>query len=230
MTLQGDAMWLQMGSDKTEEMEKSQAEVTRLRLILDSARNFNVGKNHQLIPSLQLGVRHDGGDAEEGLGLEAGARLNYTAGAFSVEGSVRQLLAHEKSGYEEWGASMALRIDPGHSEGLSLNVANTWGAASSGVDRLWSENRVGNLLGSDNFEKRFDAEVGYGIKNPFSWLFGILTPYLGLSMGDDSNQSYRTGTHWTINPNTNLSLEMNHAENQGNKEDVLMLRVRGHLQ
>ena len=38
MTLQTDAMWLGMKSEKTKGMASSKTEVTRLRLILDTAQ------------------------------------------------------------------------------------------------------------------------------------------------------------------------------------------------
>ena len=67
-------------------------------------------------------MRHDGGDAETGTGVEVGAGIRYAGSGVTVEGSVRGLVAHEASGYEEWGASGSVRIDPGASgRGLSLS-------------------------------------------------------------------------------------------------------------
>ena len=106
--------------------------------MLDSSKKFNVGEG-VLTPSFQMGMRHDGGDAEKGMGLEAGGAVRYAAGGLTFEGSLRKLLAHEESGHEEWGASVALRVDPGQSgRGLSLSVLPTWGEPSSGVNNLWS--------------------------------------------------------------------------------------------
>ena len=49
------------------------------------------------------------GDAETGTGIEAGAGLRYEGSGVSIEGSVHTLVAHEESGYEEWGASGTIR-------------------------------------------------------------------------------------------------------------------------
>ena len=58
-----------------------------------------------------------------GTGVEAGAGIHYSAGAFSIEGQVHTLIAHEDSGYEDWGASGALRVNPSPSgRGLSLTL------------------------------------------------------------------------------------------------------------
>ena len=62
-----------------------------------------------LAPSVQVGLRHDGGDAKTGAGVEVGAGLRYSAGPLTAEGRVRVLIAHQQSGYEEWGASGAMR-------------------------------------------------------------------------------------------------------------------------
>ena len=60
-------------------------------------------------PPAKSGVRVDGGDAETGTGLEVGAGMRYARGPVTIEGQVRALVAHEESGYEEWGASGAIR-------------------------------------------------------------------------------------------------------------------------
>ena len=83
--------------------------VTRLRLTLQGEHVFEAGNGATFTPSAEVGVRHDGGDAETGTGLEVGAGARYTAGALTIEGQVRTLVAHEDSGYKEWGASGAIR-------------------------------------------------------------------------------------------------------------------------
>ena len=116
-------------------------DASRVRLALEGSRAFETGGGGALTPGLEFGVRHDGGDAETGTGVELGGRVSYTApgSGLSVEASVRTLVAHEDSGYEEWGASGSVRLDPGaFGWGLSFSVAPTWGTPSSGAERLWS--------------------------------------------------------------------------------------------
>ena len=232
MTLQTDGMWVQMSSEKTTEMVSSESDVTRLRLTLDSSKNFKVGEG-VLTPSFQMGVRHDGGDAEEGMGLEAGGAFRYVEGGIALEGSLRKLVAHE-SDHEEWGASAALRVDPGQSgRGLSLSILPTWGeSSSSGVNsRLWSAEGP-HQIGRDGFEaqNRLEAEIGYGVFNPFKKLLGVLTPYFGLSMGDN-NRVTRTGTRWKISPNANLRLELSRTKGEESKEgDDKAIMLQGGFQ
>ena len=230
MTLQADGMWVRMDSEKTKGMVSSESEVTRLRLALDSSKKFNVGEG-VLTPSFQMGMRHDGGDAEEGVGLEAGGAVRYVAGALTLEGSLRKLLAHEESGYEEWGASAALRLDPGESgRGLNLSIYPTWGEPSNGVDKLWSYQGA-HQLGRGDFEaeNRLEAEIGYGIFNPFKKLLGVLTPYFGLSIGD-TNRVTRTGTRWVISPNANLGLELSRIKGESKEGDDKVIMLQGGFQ
>ena len=45
------------------------ADASRLRAVLDDSRTFALAGGAVLTPSLELGVRHDGGDAETGTGM-----------------------------------------------------------------------------------------------------------------------------------------------------------------
>ena len=74
-------------------------------------------------------------------------------------------MAHEASGYEEWGASGSVRIDPGASgRGLSFSLTPTWGAAGSGVEQLYGLEHTRGLAENREFDPkaRLDAELGYG--------------------------------------------------------------------
>ena len=101
--------------------------------------------------------------------MEAGFALQYSnpAQGLTVEGRVRGLLAHSDGVYEEWGASGLLRLDPGVSgRGVSLTVAPVWGAASGGVEHLWSTDTAASLAAVDavDAQARLQAELGYGLR------------------------------------------------------------------
>ena len=52
-------------------------------------------------------------------------------------GAVRNLVAHEADGYEEWGASGSVRVTPGGpGRGFSLTLAPAIGVAPSRAERL----------------------------------------------------------------------------------------------
>ena len=114
LALRGDAFLVQMDWEKVSNETDTRADASRLRVVLEAGRSFALGEGAVLTPALELGLRHDGGDAETGTGVEVGGRIRYTdAGSgLTVEANARTLVAHEDSGYEEWGAGGSVRLDP----------------------------------------------------------------------------------------------------------------------
>ena len=93
----------------------SEADAHRLRLVLEGSRGFTWTEGRRLTPTVELGLRHDWGDAETGFGLEVGGRVQYAdpGHGLTIDAAVRGLLAHEDSAYQEWGASGTVRVAPG---------------------------------------------------------------------------------------------------------------------
>ena len=187
-------------------LEAAEADVSRLRLVLEGSRAFTLEGDGTLTPAFEVGVRQDGGDAETGAGIELGARLRYTRPGVTVEGAVRGLVAHEEAGYEEWGASGAIRIDPGTSgRGLSFRLTPSWGHAGSAAERLWGLGDARGLAPDAEVEagQRLDAELGYGVgAHP-----GVVTPFAGLGLADGGARRLRLGARWALGPATSLNLE-----------------------
>ena len=206
MNVKSDAMWVGTQSERTADMVATQGDVTRLRVIVEGERAFDMGGGATLTPSAEVGLRHDAGDAETGTGLEMGAGLSYAAGPLTVEGQVRMLVAHEESGYEEWGASGAIRITPSASgHGLTLSIAPEWGRTGSAAERLWSA-RDATALGTDRVfegDARLALDAGYGVGVGH----GVLTPYAGLTLGDAGSRTVRTGARWQVGPDIVVGLE-----------------------
>ncbi len=195
LAARADAQFARMTSEKADGLAATTANTSRLRLVLEGSRRIELAGGRTLTPTLEAGLRHDGGDAETGAGIEIGGGLRYADPALGLtaEAKARGLLAHEDSDYREWGASGSVRIDPGAmGRGLSLTLAPTWGAAASGVDRLWSLRDTGGLAANEEFEPqaRLDAELGYG----FAVLGGrfTATPYLGFGTSQ-GGRDYRAG-------------------------------------
>ena len=150
LALRGDAFLVQMDWEKVSNETDTRADASRLRLVLEAGRSFTLGEGAVLAPALELGLRHDGGDAETGTGVEVGGRIRYTdAGSgLTVEANARTLIAHEDSDYREWGAGGSVRLGPGRLRAGSLarRIAPVWGTPSSGVDRLWSARDAAGLV------------------------------------------------------------------------------------
>ncbi len=208
LALKGDAFFVETTSEAVSNEGDTSADASRVRLALEGSRAFQLGGS-VLTPGLELGLRHDGGDAETGTGVELGGRVAWTdaASGLSVEANVRALIAHEDSGYEEWGASGALRLAPGAAgRGLSFILAPTYGAPSSGVERLWSARDARGLSpGGGTFEpsSRLEGELGYGIA-----LSGGFTgiPNVGFVLASGA-RDYRLG--WRLAPAGAAGFEVN---------------------
>ena len=194
-------------------LASGEADAHRLRLILEGSRGFTWAEGRSLTPSVELGLRHDWGDAETGFGVELGGRVQYSDPAIglTIEGAVRGLLAHEDDDYQEWGASGTVRVAPGaNGQGLALTLSPTWGAASSGVDGLWSRQTTAGLAPQGNRQtptSRLKAEIGYGLAAPFG--AGLLTPYAGTTLSDGADRTYRLGTRLRLTGRWTTGLELN---------------------
>ena len=224
LAVKTDVMWVRTESDAARSstggnLEAASGDVSRVRVALEGSRALAAGPGATLTPTLEIGLRHDAGDAETGTGVEVAAGLRYVdlAQGLTVEGNVRGLLTHSDEGYEEWGASGSVRLDPGVSgRGVSLSIGPVWGAASGGVDQLWAAGSPAGLAvdGASEAEARLQAELGYGLRPPVGR--GVLTPYAGLSAaGDGDGRTYRIGARWNAEHAFGLVLEGSHGDADG---------------
>ena len=209
--LKADAFWVETESQAVSNEGATTASASRLRLILEGSRAFETGGGGVLTPGVELGLRHDGGDAETGTGVELGGRVSWEdpETGLSVEARVRTLVAHEDSDYREWGASGAVRLSPGErGRGLSLRLSPTWGAASSGVERLWSARDARGLAPEGEFEagQRFEGELGYGLAAFGGRFTG--TPNAGFGLSDTA-RDYLIGWRLTPAAQGHSGLELN---------------------
>ena len=214
-----DAMFTRTTSEAVVGLASADAEAHRLRVVLEGSRALTWAEGRSLTPSVELGLRHDWGDAETGFGVELGGRVQYADPSLglTLDAAVRGLLAHEDNDYEEWGASGSLRLAPGAAgQGLSLTLAPTWGAAASGVNGLWTRQTTAGLAPPGRTRApagRLNAEVGYGVPAPFGT--GLLTPYAGTVFTDGAARTYRLGTRWTAVSGLSLTLEGRRQESPG---------------
>ena len=158
LAARGDARLVRMnsdaatGADGAGRLSESESQTSRLRFILEGSHRIEMAGGQTLTPSLEVGLRHDGGDAETGTGIELGGGVSYadpTTG-ITVEAKARGLLAHEDADYTEWGASGSVKIDPGAAgRGLSLSLSPAWGADSGNAERLWGLADARGLAGND---------------------------------------------------------------------------------
>ena len=187
LSLKSDLLAVRVEADADADLPEVEADAQRVRLLLEGAGHRELESGGVLAPTLEAGLRYDEGDAETGLGAELGAGLRYAdgSGRLSAELSARALLAHEQSGYEEWGVGGSLRLEPDASgRGLSLHLESARGATGSGTEELWTRRDLSGLAPADDFEAagRFRAEMGLGLNAPGG--LGTLTPYVGYERTD----------------------------------------------
>ena len=150
----------------------ARATVTRFRLGLEGSRPFGLGDGAVLTPSAELGLRHDGGDAETGFGLDVGGGIAWASPKLGLRAALRGrgLLTHESDGFRERGFSGTLGWDPepASARGPSLSLAPAVGGPR---------------------HRRLEARFGYG----FAALGGRFAsvPEIGLGLSD-------TGRHYIL--------------------------------
>ena len=176
------------------------AEVTRLRLGLEGTWHNALPLG--LVPTFEIGVRYDGGDAETGFGADLGAGLTWAdpIRGIRAEFHARGLVGHEDDGFREFGLSGLLFWDamPDSDLGWSLGIAQAMGArATGGMDALLNPDTTrvfgfdetvdsADSLHDDDLDRRLAADLGYGFA-----MFGgryTGTPAVGLRLSDDGRE------------------------------------------
>ena len=233
LSLRSDVLWMRMDTVATADLVATETDASRLRLILEGSRLFNLPAGGSLTPSVEVAVRHDGGDAETGTGLEVGGRLRFaSAWGLSLEASARGLLAHEAADYQEWGASLALLFDPGQQgRGLSASITPTWGSAASGLSRLWGQPDAAGLAVDNALVAvpagRLEAELGYGLGVLQGQ--GLLTPYARVALVEGAEQAWHLGTRLALAESLSFSVEARRRERRddGAAHELALLATLG---
>jgi len=227
LSLKGEAAFTSVDVEGSGTLESMSLSASRQRLVIEGSHDRELDSGATFTPSLELGLRNDGGDGETGTGIEAGGALRYAdaESGLAVEGRVRTLLNHSGD-YEETGVSGLVRIAPGASgQGLAFSVEPAWGQTASGVHQLW-ENGIGaGASPAGPATARLNAEVGYGLGVAPG--LGLLTPYTGLGLTDGGARSWRMGARWQLAPAASVSVEGSLYETAANDDGPahgLMLR------
>ena len=198
------------------------ADVTRLRLGLEGTwRGLTLGGG-TLAPRLEVGVRHDGGAAETGFGVDVGGGLAWSdpKRGLSAELRARGLLTYESRGFRDRGVSGALTWEPGRGTGSpgrgpKLTLTQTvGGSASGGADALLSRGTLAGLAANDDGaddgaddlrRRRLEIDFDYGFSafgDRFTW-----TPQIGVGLSD-AGRDYRLGWRLTRDVRDGGSLEL----------------------
>ena len=218
-----------------------EADVTRLRLGLEGTwRGLGSDGGATLAPTLEVGVRHDGGDAETGFGLDVGGGLAWADPRVGLSADVRAraLLTHESDGFGERGLSGSLGFDPrpDSDRGFAMTLSQTMGAqASGGMDALLGQRHLEGLGADDEGGglegRRLELKAGYGFA-----VFGdrfTATPQARLGLSESQRElglGWRLGLAQSGPVTMELGLEGTRSEpTGGDGEAVNALMLRGTL-
>ena len=205
LAVTSDALWARTGSDKTHELAASDSDVTRLRLGLEGGYRIATEGGGHVTPKLEIGARHDGGDAETGFGVELGGGLAWVDPALglSLDVSGRTLIAHGNDDLKDRGfaASLAFDPDPATKRGPSLTLAQDWGGqAKGGLDALFTPQTLDRRGGGGEATARWRAEAAWGFP-AFSGRF-TGSPHVGLGLATGA-RDYSVG--WRLTPAANAN-------------------------
>ncbi len=229
LAVKSDVLVAQTDADAADGIEALSAETTRLRVMLEASREVAMKNGGTFRPSVEAGLRHDGGDADEGLGVEVGGGLRFTnpASGLTLELKARGLLAHEEEDAADWGVGGMIRFAPGKAgRGLALTVRPSVGETAGGAERLWGIEDASRLAKGEvgDPDPRVRAEVGYGLD---AW-GGLLTPYAGLSVSESGGGAYRLGGRFRMGERLSMSVEGDVREREDD-DPVHGVALRGSL-
>ena len=231
LAVKTDAMTVRTASDAVSgsggNLAAAEAELRRLRLGLEASRPIPLGDGSVLTPSAEIGVRHDGGDAETGFGAEIGASIAWADRESGVGAELRGrgLLAHESERFRERGLSASFSWDPVTGDrGPRLSLTQTLGGSSTGgadafLGRTTLAGPVANINGDGLHERRLEARFGYGF--PALGDRFTATPEVAVGLSD-AERDYSLG--WRLTPDgvapigvaLDLSVEVRRREGAAN--------------
>ena len=242
LAFKADALWVGMSSDEVNgpmgRLAGTHAAVTRFRTGLEGSRGFSFGSGLSLVPGVEVGLRHDGGDAERGSGVDIGGELVVSSPAMGLSAEVRMrtLLVHEAEGFHDRGVSVSLSFDPmpSTSLGLKARVEPSWGGRDrGGAEALWGGGPVSELAARGGHVSGGSVltDLGYGMALG-DRLVG--TPRVGFgtsAMGREYRLGYSVGVLRGEGLEFELGIDAEHREhmnlldNLGSAERALVARA-----
>ena len=118
LAFKADALWVGTSIDGVDgaagRLNATAAAGTRFRMGLEGSRAYTLAGRLSLRPSVEVGLRHDGGDAETGAGMDVGGGLvvSDASTGLAVDVRVRMLVMHQAEGFRERGMAVSLSYNP----------------------------------------------------------------------------------------------------------------------
>ncbi|MDD9984869.1 MAG: hypothetical protein OXQ31_01210 [Spirochaetaceae bacterium] len=206
-----DGLVLRANAEAAGGQPEVEADAIRGRLLAEGSYDAQLGDGSVLTPVVEVGVRYDGGHAEEGLGAELGGGVRYHQPEWGLTTTARGgfVLVHQEQRFQEWSLRGAVRLssDPA-GRGLALDIDSSWGTAAVGVQHLGeaSEPALLELLEASAVAGRMDAKLGYGFGVNVLGGDVLLVPYVGVTVAGEG-QTYRVGGRANFGSSFSVSLQ-----------------------
>ena len=208
LRLKGETAFTWADLDGAGTLDGVNLNASRHRLMFEGIHVQTLASGATLTPSVEVGMRYDGGDGDTGNSLEIGGGLRYAdpATGLTVEGRARTVPVHSGN-YREWGVSGLVQLDPGAAGlGLALSVQPAWGQTASGVQRLWETGMTQGAAPANQAAGRVNARIAYGIGTTWGGQ-GVLTPYTDVSLSGEGSRRLSLGGQFNLGPSVRMSLE-----------------------
>ena len=260
LAFRADAFAVRTSADESGDLTGVAASAQRLRLAPEIAGSWAASEQSAIQSRVELGMRIDGGDAETGIGAEAGAQLAYAHQGIGLRVGARgrTLIAHQAEDFKDWGASVSVRLEPTREAGgLSFKLEPAWGNVASGMDALWRNGALGRTLdhspgisrtgqavggpetlpppaGRQPPAGRLDIEAGYAVllKN-----LGQLAPFGRWTTDGEAGRRMKVGLRLSVSDAANgrasrfrATLDLFGAQATGGAEPASRFGLKGALQ
>ena len=185
-------------------------EAYQQRVSMEVSYTSEVNQERYFIPTLEIGVRNDGGDGETGNGLEIGGEIEYKAMDLGLRVLVNgRWLAVHSGELEEWGVGGSIRFEPGagQGQGFWFTLSPTFGQTQERTQQLWDANHLSDINVSSDRGVSLRTELGYG----FVVSDGIAEPYGSMNFSNMGSTKYRIGARFA-GGTTTASLEVGREE------------------
>ena len=151
LAFKADALWVGTAIDGVDgpagRLKATDAAVTRFRTGLEGSRAYTLGGRLSLTPSVEVGLRHDGGDAETGAGMDVGAGMVLSdAGT----GLAVDLAGADAAGAPGRGLLRAGRVAVSQLQPDAVDAAGLCGAGGAVVGRAGDERGRGAVGPGDD--------------------------------------------------------------------------------
>ncbi len=205
--LKGEAMQTLMEVEGSDRIAALRVKARRFRVGLEASHTHRMAGGSQLVPTLEVGVRHDAGDGRTGTGAEVGGGMRYTdeANGLTVESHGRILLGHTGD-YKDWGIGGAVRLSAGRDgHGLSFSLLPTWGATASRASQVWAQEAAATVAAATPARQNGQValKMGYGV----GWDESLVTPYGQVTLSNIQTRAYRLGSRMRLGDRLLLNLE-----------------------